>query len=355
MMEQNIGIWLWRPDGPMRFSDHPLLFSLNGIGGFAGPLFITLAGISAALFVRQKTDVDRTLMLRGVGIMFFGYAMNLLTPGFFCPGSWFTLHMIGFAILLTPVFRRLRNTHILLAAVIITLTTGLLHHYLNTPMKLSSFHMSSLKHPGGVLRLMLVEGHYPVFPWLAFFLGGFLAGRLFIEDQQRRMLQIAFVSLILSGILLIPAILPDSLPNQRPWSLFLRLNLGSFPTPPLFVLLFYPLVIFTFLLCRTIAQRTQMKRHHFLVSLGRMSLTLQIVHVVLFYEVFQRLRWFRSFSTVETLSILAGVLALTAFLSTVWRKYDFRFGCEWILRRITDNPWERREVKPFNTVKRVSE
>lgn len=345
MMEQNIGIWLWRPDGSMHFFNHPFLFSLNGIGGFAGPLFITLAGISAALFVHTHPLVDRTLILRGVVIMLFGYLMNFLTPGFFSMGSWFTLHMIGFAILLTPLFRRLPSGHVILLALIITLATGWLHSFLDTPSALSEHRMRALNYPGGMFRLMVAEGHYPIFPWLAFFLAGLVTGRLFLENRSRQILQMALICLAGAVALLIPMSLGLAVTVQKPWALFFRLNLGSFPTPPLFVLLFFPLVAILFLAFQSLTARLNMNRRHFLVSLGRISLTLQIVHVVLFYEVFQRLRWFRTFSTAETLGILFGVLLVTAFSSTRWCKYNYIFSCEWIMRRITD-PKLEKEVVP---------
>lgn len=353
MMEQNIGIWLWRPDGPMRFFNHPFLFSLNGIGGFAGPLFITLAGVSGALFVRRYKDPDRTLVLRGAVVMSFGYLMNFLTPGFFSMGSWFTLHMIGFAIVLTPLFRRLSDLQILLLALTVTLGTGLVHLWLDTPRILTEYHMRSPDRPGGMFRLMFAEGHYPVFPWLAFFLGGFLAGRLFAAGQQRRMLHIAFAALALSLVLMIPALPGIGLADPNTLHRFLSLNIGSFPTPPLFVLLFYPLVIFALLLARAATARLGLTHRHFLASLGHISLTLQIVHVVIFYEVFQRIRWFRTFSTVETLVILATVLSITAFLAVCWRRYDFKFGCEWLLRRVTAGSAEKRVSEPHKAVKKV--
>lgn len=346
MMEQNIGIWLWRPDGPMHFFNHPFLYSLNGIGGLAGPLFITLAGISAALFVHTHPLKDRTLILRGVVIMLFGYLMNFLTPGFFSMGSWFTLHIIGFAILLTPLFRRLPTSHVILLSLIITLTTGWLHSYLDTPYALSEYRMRALNYPGGMFRLMMAEGHYPIFPWLAFFLAGFVTGRLFLENRTRQILQMGLICFALAVAFLIPMSLGTSVTAQKPWALFFRLNLGSFPTPPLFVLLFFPLVAILFLLFHPLTVRLNIGRGHFLVSLGRISLTLQIVHVVIFYEVFQRLRWFRTFSTVETLSIVFGVLLITAFLSTRWCKHNYVFSCEWIMRRITDPKLERGVVKP---------
>ena len=348
MMEQNMGIWLWKADGPMRFSSHPILFTINGMGGFAGPLFITLAGISAALFVQRHSQGDRTLISRGIGIMLFGYLMNFLAPGFLSMGSWFTLHMIGFGILLTPLFRRMPISFILLLIGTILFGTGLLHYYLETPRSLSQYHMTRLDQPGGMFRLMFVEGHYAVFPWLAFYLFGVVTGRLYLEDNQKQIITIALVSLSISAFCLIPEFITVSFNNHRFWLLFLRLNLGSFPTPPLFVLLFYPLVAFLFLTFKPLTQQIKVTNRHFLVCLGRISLTLQIVHVVIFYEIFQRLRWFRTFSTLETLCMVLGVLALTAFLSTRWRKIHYRFSCEWTLRRITDNRMEGGDVAKAN-------
>jgi len=327
MMEQNIGIWLWHANGPLRFANHPFFYSLNGIGGLAGPLFITMAGTGSALLEQRHAAIDRTLLLRGLGIMLCGYLMNAITPGLFSLGSWFTLQMIGFAIMSTPFYRRMTTPQVLLLALAVVLATGGLHHLLDTPLRLSVHRMRT----GTPWRLMLAESYYSVFPWLAFYLAGYAMGRLYIGKQNREIIRLAWVSLLAGGCGAFFSLLPfaqKGLPH-----LYLRLNLGFFPTPPLFVLLLFPVIVLSFFAFQWLARHWSLSEHHFLVCLGRLSLTLQIVHVFLFYEVSQRMGWFRAFSTPATAAILMGFLSITALMAVGWRKGRFRYSGEWVLRR----------------------
>lgn len=330
MMEQNIGIWLWRSDGPVRFTNHPVLFSLNGIGGLAGPLFITMAGIGSALFVQRHDRIDRTLVLRGLGIMAFGYLMNAITPGLFSTGSWFTLHLIGFAILITPTLRHLPTPYLLLLALAVIIGTGYLHHHWQTPLRLSIHRMRTAP----PVRLMIAEGYYTIFPWLAFYLAGLATGRFYLQQRRKAILQTALISLLISSLFLGCRLFQCDIITGEATARFFRLNLGFFPTPPLFVPLFFPVVALLFLCFEWLSQRCRLWDGHFLVCLGRLSMTLQIVHVFLFYEVSQRSGLFRAFTTLETLSILVGFLALSALIAVLWRKGDYRFSSEWALRRI---------------------
>src|SRR5688572_27488468 len=106
MIEQHVGIWVWH--GPARGEtvwDHPILLGFNALGGGAAPLFVTLAGLGSALFVatdRPRTDI--TLVRRGLVLMLFGLALNFMSPSWFSWGSWFVLHMMGFAMALGPVW-----------------------------------------------------------------------------------------------------------------------------------------------------------------------------------------------------------------------------------------------------------
>lgn len=334
MMEQHIGIWLWRPVGAMRFFNHPFFFTINGIGGLAGPLFVTIAGIGATLLIQKSQNVDRTLFFRGIIIILFGYLMNILTPGWFSVGSWFILHMIGFAVMTTPLFRRLPNKILLIISVSIIIGTVILYNILNTPLVLSNMRMRDTQIEGGIFRLIFIEGHYPILPWLTFYLLGIVAGRLLLNKQIKYMLTLAFASLSVGIIVLSCYLLKFSFAVKGPLFRFFRLHYSLFPMTPLFILLSFPLIIFLIIAFRSIETRWNLNSQNPLVCLGRTSLTIQIVHVVIFFEVFQRLNLFRTFSTNQTAILLIGILLFFTFLSTLWKRYQFKFGTEWLLRRI---------------------
>src|SRR5690606_20795062 len=96
MIEQHLGVWLWRGPGPGgRMADYPGLLVFNALGGGAAPAFVTLAGIGASLLASKRERPDRTLALRGIAILGFGYLLSALTPSWFSWQSWFVLHLMG--------------------------------------------------------------------------------------------------------------------------------------------------------------------------------------------------------------------------------------------------------------------
>ena len=72
------------------------------------------------------------------------------------------------------------------------------------------------------------------------------------------------------------------------------------------------------------------------VSLGRASLTLLIVHVVLFREIsrWEVLGWWSAFDANPALFGTLAAIAVAAVLSVLWGKVGYRFGAEWLLRKV---------------------
>ncbi|MEI6127610.1 MAG: heparan-alpha-glucosaminide N-acetyltransferase domain-containing protein, partial [Pseudomonadota bacterium] len=199
MMEQHLGIWLWK-DQSRLFKD-PFMLCFNGLGGLAAPLFVVLAGMGAALLPFRHESPASLLMLRGLIIMAFGYMLNLLTPSWFSPGTWYVLHMIGFALIISPALLRLSPRALLASFVVILIATLYIHYYLKTPFPLSSSRMRNTQLPGGVFRLALAEGHFPIFPWLDFFIAGLLAGTWRRQHKNKNILYMAAACLCAGGIL----------------------------------------------------------------------------------------------------------------------------------------------------------
>src|SRR5690606_3115656 len=96
MVGQHVGLWLWRgPRGTVDLDDFPLLIGFNALGGGAAPLFVTLAGVGAALMaIRGGPGLDAQYVRRGLVLWSFGVVLNFLSPSWFSWGSWFVLHMM---------------------------------------------------------------------------------------------------------------------------------------------------------------------------------------------------------------------------------------------------------------------
>lgn len=132
----------------------------------------------------------------------FGFLLNLLTPSWFSPQSWYVLHMIGTALVMTPLLRRISNAPLIFAALVVIVATVLIQTGLETPPRLFNRHMAAPTKPGGIFRFALAEGFFPVFPWIAFFITGMLAGRWLLVARPDRLWQMGGGLLVALALLL---------------------------------------------------------------------------------------------------------------------------------------------------------
>ncbi len=342
MIEQHVGIWLWQGPGPGQTrGDFPLLVGFNALGGMAAPLFVSLAGVGSALFcASSRPRMDSTLIRRGLVLMLFGLALNIMTPswftyhkgeGWFRWGAWFVLHMMGFAMALAPVWRRLSTRALLVGCGLVLAATVAVQLWLPTPIPLHNPRMRNLDLPGGVFRLALAEGHFPILPWLCFYLAGFCAGRWIKAGQVGNVakLGIAFAIVGGSGRLLM------ALGVTHPWiTRGWELHLGFYPASVAIVglLLGGALLLISFV--SWVETKRSLGENFWLVTLGRISLTLLMLHVVLFRELSRPIEWWRGLSSTTTLAIIFAFVALSVVVSRRWQRVGYRFGAEWLLRKI---------------------
>jgi uncharacterized membrane protein len=336
MIEQHLGVWLWQgPQGSARLMDYPVLVSLNALGGGAAPLFVTLAGVGSALFVAgERPRVDRTLVQRGLTLIAFGLVLNLLAPSWFSWGSWFVLHMMGFAMALAPLWRRIPSSWLLATLVAVLIATVAVQNTLDTPVVLDNARMRDLGLRGGVLRLALAEGQFPILPWLAFYLGGFLTGRWIAAGQQKNIDRLAVAVLAAGAALAAMYLLGAFLAHHPLLVRAFRVRLGFYPASPALALLLLGAVLAAIAVGLRLEGRHTVSSRAVLVTLGRGSLTLLILHVPLFREVTRPLGLWQALPPTAAMGVIALVLVVCALLTRRWQRADYRYGAEWLLRRI---------------------
>lgn len=341
MMEQHMGVWLWHTDPSQSpIAQAPVLMALNGLGGLAAPTFITLAGAGTALLARARGDgLDLLLVRRGLGLMAFGYALNLLTPSWFSGGSWFVLHLMGLAIATSPLWRRCGDRTLLFGQALLLLAAPLVQHLLNTPEVIGNDRMRRLDLPGGPLRLAFAEGQFPVVPWLGLFLGGIVVGR-WLAAGRRDLLTRLLLALLGAGLTL--AALGLAAPHVSALAFLgdpliwrvVQIRLGFYPANPSIVLLLQSGTLLMLLGMLHLERRGRLTRRGLLVVLGRASLTLLLVHVVVFREWTRPIGGWQAFDPTTTLTIVAVWTAICAALARAWARVDYRYGAEWLLRRM---------------------
>lgn len=402
MMEQHIGVWLWSSfASPSNFLAHPLFVGFNALGGGAAPLFVCLAGAGSALFDASRRDrwpaarLDATMMRRGLGVMGFGYLLNLLTPSWFSggswylplilagvlvlgpvrrrlvadgsrwgahapfgvvllgalalmgayalsglgfsgvdPGSWFVLHLMGFAMLLGPLWRRLPTWSLLVLAASVLLASAGLQEWLDTPSHLNNTRMRNTGMVGGALRLAVAEGQFPILPWLALFLEGVVLGRWVAARQWRWVHRLAGGSLILGLAATAAFWLAAPASRQGVAYHLLRFDGIFYPCSPAYILLVGGLVMSVTAGVMAWERRRPFSSDGVMVSLGRASLTLLLLHVWMFRELSRPLGLW---STLEAPAAFGGMLlaiAVYTLFAWQWRRIRFRYGAEWLLRKV---------------------
>jgi len=140
------------------------------------------------------------------------------------------------------------------------------------------------------------------------------------------------VCFVLGLLLRLPAALAHR--PVRKGALALITRFSFYPASPVFVCVL--LGVCLLLLAGFVALgRRREAALSWLVPLGRASLTLLVVHVVVFREGATRLGFARSFDMLGTLLTIVLVLASAAFLTSRWGRSGYAYGLEWALRRLS--------------------
>lgn len=342
MIEQHLGVWLWRGPGPgERMTDYPGLLVFNALGGGAAPAFVTLAGIGASLLaskrVAREESPDKTLALRGLVVLGFAYLLSFLTPSWFTWQSWFVLHLMGLGMLVTPALRRLPTAALLGLGLAILLATGVVQAALEVPTLLQNPYMAG-RAPNSprewtALRIAVAEGQFPIFPWFSFYLAGLACGRFIAADEYRK---VAALAGAVAGVGLIGVGVKLAMPAARGTALWrtTALNVPFFPASPTLVALLLAAVLLGIWAVMAWDRKRPLTDHNPLVTLGRASLTLLLVHVWLFREATRPVGLWQALAVGPALAILVGFVLFAAVATRLWQRVDYRFGAEWLLRKL---------------------
>jgi uncharacterized membrane protein YeiB len=238
---------------------------------------------------------------------------------------------MGFAMALAPIWRRMSDRALVVLAVLVAVTAIALQMWLDTPMRLVNERMRDVSLPGGPFRLALVESQFPIFPWLAPYLLGTVAGRWIHARRFRAiaMLGAAAIALGATG-----AAVAFGFPRSELVRRAFGLQLGFFPASITIVALLVGAVLLVIALVARRDDETPLSGRNPLVALGRISLTLLLVHVPLFREATRPIGWWQSFTPAQALLTIAIFLVLCVAIARAWERVGYRFGAEWLLRKL---------------------
>ena len=183
------------------------------------------------------------------------------------------------------------------------------------------------------LRIALAEGQFPIFPWFSFYIAGVACGRFVAEDKLGRIGALAggAAAVGLAGVA--TSFVKPAIPGTALWRTT-KLNIPFFPASPTLVALLLALVLAGIWAVMAWDRRRPLGANNVLVTLGRASLTLLLLHVWLFREATRPIGVWQALEANEAMAVLIAFLILAAIASRLWQRIDYRYGAEWVLRKL---------------------
>lgn len=164
----------------VHFSEN-LSGTLLPIAGLGAPLFVFLSGVSYRLWVagqvaRGKNDLEisKTTIRRGLFVIGTGFVFNILV---WLPEDtfiWDVLTFIGTALLILNVARRLPPIIPVLIAAVAIGVSPILQQLVDYPSYWVSKYYEYDFTLSDLLTGFLVAGYFPLFPWIAYSLIGYV-------------------------------------------------------------------------------------------------------------------------------------------------------------------------------------
>ena len=277
--------------GPCLVPPHPMWLRIYG--SFAAPTFVLLAGMMTSLS-SQPAPMHR-LLKRSALLLLLAASIDLLCWGIDPFETFDVLYLLGLALPLAGLCSRLELwVHLLLAATIVLVTP-----WLHRAVGYGPLLPHQLAYPWPAWRRLLVDGWFPVFPWLGFALLGGVLGRFNPLSDARR----PWLLPLGSGLMALGAVAwwlaPPAIVTRDGYSeLF-------YPPSPQYLAVALGAVLLMLALFDMLERRFSLA---WLVVLGRSSLLLYVTHVALIAFVLDE--WFEG-QTLPAFLALYGVMALS--------------------------------------------
>lgn len=161
--------------------------------GFGAPLFAFLSGISARLWAAARTQrgdsstqITRVLVRRGLFLFGLGLAFNFfvwLPEDFWI---WDVLTFLGTASLLLAVIRQMPTSVAILFAALAMIVSPAMQQLAGYPEWWANGYYEPGETLAEILLGFLVVGYFPLFPWIALPVTGFLVAVPFVGNDRSR-------------------------------------------------------------------------------------------------------------------------------------------------------------------------
>ena len=157
--------------------------------GFGAPLFALLSGVSYRLWLNQQerknvteTQISKVSVRRGLFILGVGFAFNVLVWLPEDTFTWDVLTFIGAAFLLMNGLRRVPLPVSVFVAAVAIVTSPLLRAMADYQAYWVNDYFEGDLTLTDLVAGFLATGYFPIFPWIAFTLTGFVLGSLLFDE-----------------------------------------------------------------------------------------------------------------------------------------------------------------------------
>ena len=297
---------------------HPFIFRV--IDSLAAPIFVSLAGFmlsfkneNAPLFWNSK------IAIRGLIIILIGAAIDVFIWGIMPFVGFDVLYIIGFGIIVLSFMEKIGKVTIFILLILILVITFCMQYlgwYQNSisekEISLVNFHEI---YSNG--KAFLIFGWFPVFPWLAYLLLGYLAGKAKgIQIKYGYIMQFCMVLIFFLTTYIL--FIQNKITRSGYSELF-------YPADYIFILFSFSFLLLIFL------NRSFFKNKifHFLTNFGKSSLFIYILHAIFIQFFLVPIFNFTGKNTWFTFSIFVFIIYTIALIlnyikqTSLWKNPPF--------------------------------
>ncbi|MDD4848234.1 MAG: heparan-alpha-glucosaminide N-acetyltransferase domain-containing protein [Bacteroidales bacterium] len=272
--------------------DTPFWFRI--ITSVAAPTFIAVSGyLLGVVKERERFSFVRKSLIRGGLFILIAVLIDLFIWGIIPSLTMDILYLIGIAVIISPLVAKLpKFWHFMLAMVLMIFPLYIIWGYHLDVYCLKCFHFESelwqanvthtlsyfdVQEDFSILRMLqswLVDGRFPIFPWLGIYLICFWFGMYFDRMQKSELIENNY-QVVFSLVVMIAGIIYLA-HSERP----IRLGFSELYYPPDFVFLITILMFLYFILFipRHVLEH---KIFYPFRIMGQSSLMLYVVHIIL--------------------------------------------------------------------------
>lgn len=309
--------------GPVLADPHPFLFRFYG--SFAAPLFILISGMMVAITTQTRSHDLKYFLVRGMLVMTVGALIDMLIWRIYPFTTVDVLYLIGISLPLAYLFQRLNAPYQWFIVISIFFLTPFLQNIFGYTDYPTEFFFPSggltiiIENQTNILNHWLIDGWFPVFPWLGFSLLGVILAKLRLKYKTfgESVFFLTGIFLLLFGSV-IWYLYPGKFLTRAGYSeLF-------YPPTPGYIISAVGLIVLLFF----IVDYKHSVAYNPLQALGESALFMYILHLSLIEYVIVPMRTNENFQTFLLIYIALSLLLILIayglrFFKIKWRGHPF--------------------------------